>query len=372
MPAVFRSLALLGATFYLSFGCVNSVHAQTDATSSLPPVAMDPSAVVIPPAPVPAAPQPAPVAQPEPPQPQPAVPAATSAAPQQPVLLPELGTQPQPATETPNATKVSKSQNKAHHVSKKHKSSKHKSSKHKAAKSSGDARVREAQEHLINLGYLKDKADGKLGPKTKAAIKKFQKEHKLKPDGKLGRQTYDAIIAADKVKAMSALPMPVEAPPAPPPLPPATPDFYAQHPDFYGYYNHSYENPVQLGSPQVVPSRFARLELTEDQTPGTTRRYTVTLNGLPLILVDNQPAVIGVSKTFAIGSEDAIIFTSFKDNDPVCAYTYHLLVLSANNTKSLELHNCTRGYQAKVAGDSLMITFPESDDGRPVGATWRY
>nr|MDP9128684.1 hypothetical protein [Pseudomonadota bacterium] len=161
------------------------------------------------------------------------------------------------------------------------------------------------------------------------------------------------------------------------PLPPESggapaADFYATHPDFYGHYDHSYENPVMLASPQMIISRFAKLELTEDASGGTTKRYNVTLNGLPLILVDNQPAVIGVSRTYQLGGEDVIIFTSYDDTSTICPYSYHMLILSAENSKSLELHNCTRGYQAKEADDSLFITFPEADDGRMVGNTWRY
>jgi hypothetical protein len=56
--------------------------------------------------------------------------------------------------------------------------------------------VKELQAYLLRGGYLHkgDRThppaiDGKMGPKTKAAIKKFQSEHKLKPDGVAGPKT---------------------------------------------------------------------------------------------------------------------------------------------------------------------------------------
>ncbi len=43
--------------------------------------------------------------------------------------------------------------------------------------------VKEAQQLLIALGYLEGSADGKAGPKTSEAVKKFQKESGQKPTG---------------------------------------------------------------------------------------------------------------------------------------------------------------------------------------------
>jgi peptidoglycan hydrolase-like protein with peptidoglycan-binding domain len=55
---------------------------------------------------------------------------------------------------------------------------------------SGDGRVKAAQTAL-NKAHMTDadgkvlKLDGKLGPKTTAALKRYQKAHGLKPDGKI-------------------------------------------------------------------------------------------------------------------------------------------------------------------------------------------
>lgn len=253
----------------------------------------------------------------------------------------------------------------------------HVSKKHKATQTSSSSRVRQTQTFLANLDYYTAKIDGLNGRKTKAAIKAFQLDHQIAATGKLTQQTFDAIVEADKERAMASLPA-GEPQSISPPLGSEnenapTKDFYAANPDFYGAYNQSYENPLLLGPTQALNSRFAKVDLSEDTTAGTTtRRYNVALNGLPLILVDGQTSVIGVSRTFALGDEDVIIFTSFKDHDPVCAYTYNLLILSANGNKSRTIQNCTRGYQAKAANGTLFITFPEPDDERALGSVWRY
>lgn len=43
---------------------------------------------------------------------------------------------------------------------------------------------------LQKKGYYKGKIDGIYGAETKAAVKKFQKDHGLKPDGKVGEKTW--------------------------------------------------------------------------------------------------------------------------------------------------------------------------------------
>jgi peptidoglycan hydrolase-like protein with peptidoglycan-binding domain len=49
--------------------------------------------------------------------------------------------------------------------------------------------VKEAQAALKNSGFYKGPIDGKYGPKTKKAIKEFQKANGLKADGMVGKQT---------------------------------------------------------------------------------------------------------------------------------------------------------------------------------------
>ena len=53
--------------------------------------------------------------------------------------------------------------------------------------------VRQIQEKLISLGFLKDKADGIYGTKTKNAVIAFQKSKGLTPDGIAGPKTLKAL-----------------------------------------------------------------------------------------------------------------------------------------------------------------------------------
>ncbi len=49
------------------------------------------------------------------------------------------------------------------------------------------ATVRKVQKKLNKLGYKCGKADGSFGTKTKSAIKKYQKEKKIKSSGKINK-----------------------------------------------------------------------------------------------------------------------------------------------------------------------------------------
>ena len=262
-----------------------------------------------------------------------------------------------------------------HHHAKKHHVSKHVTKKHSKKKqvSKEADRIKTAQTHLIHLNYLKDKADGKLGPKTKTALKKFQAHNNLKVTGKLTDETFKALEKLDspELKLVKPAEADVEAAVAPAVNAPAPlPEFYTKHPDFYGYYDQQHENAMQLGVP-TIPSRYARVnvhERTDNGAPG----YDVTIEDQPLLNLPDQPSVIGISRTFSLDHEDVVIFTTYRAQDRLCSYKNFLLVLDATGNRTLEINNCTRGYQAKLIGGSIYITFPETDDGRAVGATYRY
>lgn len=67
-----------------------------------------------------------------------------------------------------------------------------------------NAEVKEAQEHLAKLGTSIGKIDGKLGPKTQAAIKDFQQKNGLAADGQATKDTLtkmsDAVAAMPKAE----------------------------------------------------------------------------------------------------------------------------------------------------------------------------
>ena len=60
--------------------------------------------------------------------------------------------------------------------------------------------VRNLQNDLKTLGYLASNADGAFGTGTEAAVKAFQKNHKLTQDGLVGTSTRSQISAAVKAK----------------------------------------------------------------------------------------------------------------------------------------------------------------------------
>lgn len=78
--------------------------------------------------------------------------------------------------------------------------------------------VRELQQALIDLGYLKGTADGIFGNKTEIAVRKFQKANKLSVDGLAGLTTRELILKKSQSKKVvsTASPAPVTAAPATP------------------------------------------------------------------------------------------------------------------------------------------------------------
>ena len=238
-----------------------------------------------------------------------------------------------------------------------------------------DPQLRDAQAHLVNLGYYDDTPDGINGPKTQAAIKNFQREHYLRVTGILTPETLKAIIAADNAAAtINAMPKTAESPPS---------DFYATHPDPYGYVHPQYSDPL-MTSPQIVgansdasrsqtlPTRYGTVGLIENGGGGNDKHYTVTLDGQPIMVAENQPSVIGVSRTYNLGDDDVIILSAYRDADPVCAYNTYLFVINSGGHAVKNVGSCSRGYQAEARHDALYITFPQTDSGSAVGATYRY
>ena len=64
------------------------------------------------------------------------------------------------------------------------------------------ATAKDVQQRLIDLGYLQGIADGKVGEKSKNALKLFQRLNGLKPDAKPTTETLEALFSSD------AIPMP--------------------------------------------------------------------------------------------------------------------------------------------------------------------
>lgn len=250
---------------------------------------------------------------------------------------------------------------------------------------SGKQTVKTAQRHLINLGYLTGHADGVLGTKTKYALRKFQHDHALPVTGTLNTTTYNELVKTDL--SINGIVAPngqiLSSKNGRLLATGVVPDFYNTHPDFYGHTDQQYSDPMMLSSTvigegnypavrsQSIPSRFTKIDVSEN-AQGSLKTYTVTINGQPLLRSDNQASVIGISRTFELNAEDAIIFSTFRNDDPICSYKHYLLTMRNDGQNLEEVGNCTRGYQAQINDNSLFIVFPESDDGRTAGNTWRY
>ena len=57
--------------------------------------------------------------------------------------------------------------------------------------------VRELQEILLSLGYYTGQVDGQFGSGTRDAVKIFQAQHDLEPDGIVGQMTWDKLHSGD-------------------------------------------------------------------------------------------------------------------------------------------------------------------------------
>lgn len=53
---------------------------------------------------------------------------------------------------------------------------------------------KQIQQALKNAGYYEGEVDGKVGPKTKTALMKFQKDMGLKADGVAGKNTKEKLL----------------------------------------------------------------------------------------------------------------------------------------------------------------------------------
>ncbi len=62
---------------------------------------------------------------------------------------------------------------------------------------SGSDSVKQAQTLLKNQGYYSGNVDGISGPQTRAAVRKYQKDHNLKATGQLDSATTTSLHAAE-------------------------------------------------------------------------------------------------------------------------------------------------------------------------------
>jgi len=75
--------------------------------------------------------------------------------------------------------------------------------RNKMSGSKGSHDVRQAQQALMDKGIDPGPIDGKMGPRTKAALSEYQQKENLKVTGRLDSQTKDKLIAANAAPAAS-------------------------------------------------------------------------------------------------------------------------------------------------------------------------
>lgn len=71
------------------------------------------------------------------------------------------------------------------------------SESHSAMTGQSSGNVKEAQQTLKDQGLYKGKVDGKLGPQTKSALAKFQKQNGLKQTAQLDHPTMKALMQSN-------------------------------------------------------------------------------------------------------------------------------------------------------------------------------
>jgi len=85
-----------------------------------------------------------------------------------------------------------------------------------AGHKNGSDDVRKAQQALMDKGFNPGPIDGKMGPKTKAAITEFQTKESLKTNGRLDRETKAKLMtASSKADTTTPAASPTTTTPAP-------------------------------------------------------------------------------------------------------------------------------------------------------------
>jgi len=68
-----------------------------------------------------------------------------------------------------------------------------------------NATPKDAQQRLIDLGYLQGTADGVIGPRSVEALKRFQRFNGLEPNGKATAETLEALFSSEAIPLPASL-----------------------------------------------------------------------------------------------------------------------------------------------------------------------
>lgn len=216
--------------------------------------------------------------------------------------------------------------------------------------------VRLSQMRLAELGYYAGKYDGKMGARTRAAIKGFQSFNHLPASGKLTTQTYDLLVTAHYKQSQKTI------------TPPASNEPVKKVVDL------TPQNTWHFVNAQSLPVRFGELKVDEDAL-GAMHRFTVTMNGTPFLRINNQPGDLRISKVFELKGEDAVIITAYRGEED-CAYRNYLVTIPSSGAAAShhEFASCAPSSTVNEAYNALFVSFPATvnKDGWASWDVWRY
>ncbi len=226
----------------------------------------------------------------------------------------------------------------------------------RTAKSSGGSEmVRLSQTRLANLGYFSGTYDGKLGTPTVKALSDFQSKNNLPVTGTLTTQTYDLLVAKDYEQSHHVEGIKTNA-------------LVGNDPNIVQ------EEVWHQVASQKLPIRFGEFTVVEE-LKGALHRYTLSLNGQPIMVADNQPGALQISKIFPLEGEDALVVTAYR-GDENCVYRNTLITLHENGSSASkhEFESCSPANEVHEAFKALFIRFAGTmnKDGYADWDVWRY
>lgn len=197
------------------------------------------------------------------------------------------------------------------------------------------ASTRDLQEKLTLLGYDPGAIDGAMGPKTRAAIKNFQRDSGLSADGVVGSRTRVAMEAALEQGR--------------------------NRPQAANHQLDIYEDILteRLSSGKVaLQSRFATVELIK----AGAGRYKISVNGNVVATSPGGNGLPRISHTFELPGEDAIVLASTSSNRK-CRLEHSVFVIRADGTfmAPAPIGNCKEVLNGRVQDDRLVLSFPPKD-----------
>lgn len=196
----------------------------------------------------------------------------------------------------------------------------------------GNSATRDLQEKLSLLGYDPGAVDGRMGPKTRSAIREFQADADISVDGVVGRQTRRALDEA--IDRGGRKP--------------------TQANNQLDIYEDVLTDRLAAGS-VTLPSRYAQVVVNKSG-PG---RYTIAINGQQVATSPGANALPRISHTFQLPGEDVYVFAANTARRN-CRLEHTVLVVRKDGTfmAPTPVGNCREVLNGRVQDDTLVLSFP--------------